>query len=509
MNALTGPEAFARFQRLSPKEREAIVANAHKAAKENIKTSYGAWCSYALAQRGFAPQKHHRLIIDKVQSVVDGTGPKRLLIHAPPGSAKSTYTSELLPPFLLNRKRNFNLIGASNTATLAEDFSQRAQGLMDQNQLVLSATIKKRSAELWTTTNGGRYRAAGVGVAIAGNRADGVLIDDPVRSKKDADSETNRETVWNWFITDLRTRLKPDAWIIVIMTRWHEDDLGGRLLDRQQDAGWEVLNMPAIAYGPDADGNVPVDVLGRQPGEWLWEGDDGYRYANALREVKHEYEQAGASREWESLYQQNPTPGEGTVFKTGHLSTLLTTPHLTPHIVRAWDFAATDAESGGDPDWTVGVKLMRTDDNRYVVLDVVRVRGGPEVVERTIKETAIADGRSVKIGIAQDPGAAGKAYAATLVAMLSGWRVEVSPEMGEKDVRAAPVAAQCNIGNLSMVPAPWNGAFKSELTAFPAGKKDDQVDALSRAFSMVNLNRPLVVSKEALNDVRYGLRRKG
>lgn len=498
LNALSDEELVAWVSRQSPEEQERTFRNARELSIKGARADYASWCDEVGRDRGWKPAKHHRAIIRAVEETISGRGPNRLLINAPPGSAKSTYTSELLPAHLLTRTPTFNLIGASNTSTLAEDFSERTLALVDQRPDLVPFKLRKRSAPLWTTDRRGRYRAAGVGVAIAGNRADGVLIDDPVKSREAAESETMREKLWNWFLVDLRTRLKPSAWIIVIMTRWHEDDLGGRLLERQPGQ-WRVLNIPAQATGDEPD------PLGRQPGEWLW-GDDEYGYAGALQLIKAEYEAAGAMRDWEALYQGKPTAGEGTVFKVPMLEVLETAPGSTPHTVRAWDLAATKKMGTANPDWTVGVKLMRTREDRYVVLDVVRLRGGPEDVEAAIVNTAKQDGRTCTVGLPQDPGQAGKSQVATLTKKLAGYKVVSSPETGEKATRAAPAAAQVNIGNVGMVRATWNHPFREELAAFPSGTHDDQVDAFSRAFSMVALNRPLVVSNEALKDLRYGLR---
>jgi predicted phage terminase large subunit-like protein len=491
----------------NPESAKQWFKDAKRLIRATARQDYLTWCEEVGQDRGWAPAAHHKVIIQAVENVISGKGPKRLLINAPPGSAKSTYTSELLPAHLLSRFPGFNLIGASNTSTLAEDFSERTLALIDQRPDLMPFRLRKRSAALWTTTDRGRYRAAGVGVAIAGNRADGVLIDDPVRSREDADSEVKREKAWNWFIADLRTRLKPNAWVIVIMTRWHEDDLGGRLLERQKGQ-WEVLNIPAQAFGMDADtGVIPPDALGRAPGEWLW-GDDTYGYAEALRQVKSEYELAGAMRDWNALFQGRPTAGEGTVFKVANLEVMEEAPPGTAHVVRAWDLAATKKMGTADPDWTVGVKAMRTKENRYVVLDVLRMRGGPEEVERAIINTAKLDGRAVTIRLPQDPGQAGKSQVLYLGKQLAGFRIVSQVVTGDKATRAAPAASQVNMGNVSMVRASWNAAFREELASFPSATHDDQVDAFADAFSMVALNRPLVISSETLRDLKNGLGRK-
>lgn len=446
-----------------------------------------AWCTEALAPMGQMPAAHHRLLIAELQSVVRGQT-RRLMINMPPGSAKSTYGSMLFPAWFLAQRRGLDLIGASNTAQMAEGFSRRVMGLVRDHAETLGYGLARETAEHWETTNGGRYRAAGVGGSIAGTRADVVIIDDPTRSRADAESATVRESQWNWFTGDLRTRLKPNAAIIVIMTRWHPDDLGGRLLDRQPGL-WRVVSLPAIA-GED-------DALGRAPGTWLW-SDDAYGYSGELQRVHAEYEAAGATRDWAALYQQTPRPAEGSLFRTAMMSVVESAP-VGGMTVRAWDLAATKQAGTHNPDWTAGVKLQRAPSGQFVVLNVVRLRGGPDEVEAAIVNTAHQDGHAVRVGLPQDPGQAGKTQVLYLTRRLEGFTIDSSPETGDKGTRAAPVASQCNVGNMSVVRAPWNAAFLDELAAFPSGTHDDQVDALSRAFAMVGLNRgPITISAEAL-----------
>lgn len=396
------------------------------------------------------------------------------MVFMPPGSAKSTYGSVLFPAWFLAQAPRLNIIGASHTATLAQTFSRRVQAQIREHAATLGIELAGEAADRWETTNGGEYRAVGVDGPIAGTRADIAVIDDPVKSRKDADSLTYRDNAWNWFNADLRTRLKPGGRIALIMTRWHEDDLAGRLL--QVEGGrWRVIRLPAIA-GAD-------DQLGRAPGEPLW-SDDGYGYGAELAKKRAEYEAAGAMRDWQALYQQDPRPGEGALFQVTKIP-VLDAPPAGGRIVRAWDLAATEQVGTRDPDWTAGVKLARYDDGRFVVHDVTRLRGGPEAVEAAVVNTARQDGTGVPVGLPQDPGQAGKAQVLYLTRRLAGFRVESSPETGEKTTRAAPVAAQVNVGNLAIARGPWNRPFLEELAAFPSGAKDDQVDALSRAFAML------------------------
>ncbi|MDE2391052.1 MAG: phage terminase large subunit, partial [Rhodospirillales bacterium] len=151
--------------------------------------------------------------------------------------------------------------------------------------------------------------------------------------------------------------------------------------------------------------------------------------------------------------------------------------------VRAWDLAATKAIGTRDPDWTAGVRMTKTAEGRFIVDDVVRLRGSPDEVEATIVATASRDGRGVQIRLPQDPGQAGKAQTLYLTRKLAGYRVHAQPVTGDKATRAAPFASQVNIGNVAVVTGAWNRAFLDELSGFPSAMHDDQVDAASDAFA--------------------------
>jgi predicted phage terminase large subunit-like protein len=471
------------------RELEALERDLASLERVRIRDSFSAWCRYALAPQGLVPAAHHRYLIGKLQAVADGKI-RRLMVLMPPGSAKSTYASRLFPAWLLARQERFSIIGASHTASLAEDFSREVQGYVVDNADMLDGLgLVNTGADLWRTSNGGRYKSAGVDGPITGSRADIAIVDDPVKSASEADSESYRERAWKWFISDLRTRLKPGAAIVLVMTRWHEDDLGGRILEAQRDL-WHVVTIPAFA-GDD-------DPLGRQPGEVLGRDDPNYRLDEELIAARAEMELSAASREFSALYQQTPRPQEGALFKVASIEVLDAAP-ATVLTARGWDLAATKKIGSRDPDWTAGVKLLRTQGGKYVVVDVVRLRGGPDDVERAIVATASQDGRGVKIGIPQDPGQAGKGQTLYLTRQLAGYTVDATPETGDKTTRASPVASQCNVGNLSIVRAPWNRAFLDEIAGFPNGSHDDMVDALSRAFAMIGMKRPpMKISAEML-----------
>jgi predicted phage terminase large subunit-like protein len=300
---------------------------------------------------------------------------------------------------------------------------------------------------------------------IAGRRADLAIIDDPVKSFAEADSPTAREHAWQWYRADLVPRLKPRGRIILVMTRWHQDDLGGRILDTEKN--WTVVRLPALAEAEDP--------LGRQPGDALWpEWEDAAAIERKRLVV--------GDRTFSALYQQDPKPQSGGLFLVDRIPTLEHAAEDSVAAVRAWDLAAAIPGPGRDPDWTVGLRLERDAEGNLLVTDVQRLRGSPGEVEAVILASAREDGAEVLISLPQDPGQAGRAQVAYLTRRLAGFRVTATPETGSKITRASPVAAQVEAGNLRLLRGRWNLPFLDELRDFPHGNKDDQVDALSRAF---------------------------
>lgn len=436
--------------------------------------SLAAWCELCLPPPLNIAQAHHRLLIDKLEQVEAGKITK-LAIMMPPGSAKTTYATVLFSGWFIAREAGRSVIGVSHNAETAERNSGFTTRYLDEYGPQMGLRLENEGVKNWRTSNRGEYTAVGIGGAVTGRRADLAIIDDPVPGRQQADSEAFRDSAWNWYQSNLLTRLRPGGRVVLIMTRWHEDDLAGRALG-SDPAGWTILKLPAQA-GED-------DPLGRAPGEYLWSGDPAYDYGSLLKAAKEGYERDGAMREWESLYQQNPRPGQGALFKTEILEhTILPVRPDKMKMVRAWDLAGTAKVGTRDPDWTVGALLGREENGRYVICDILRLRGGPDEVEAAVIATAQRDGPLIQIKLNQDPAQAGKMQALYYVRRLAGYRVEAIRETGNKSTRAAPFASQVNIGNVAMV-AGWNHrALIDEMQSFPAGSHDDQIDALSSAFA--------------------------
>jgi predicted phage terminase large subunit-like protein len=384
----------------------------------------------------------------------------------PPGSAKSTYASILYGPWYFSQHNDHCVIAASHTVELAEKWGRRVRNLIQANQNVLGVGLADDShaAGRWETSAGGEYFAAGVGTAIAGRRADLAVIDDPVRSRQDADSETVREKTWDWYRSDLYTRLKPGGRVVLIQTRWHEDDLAGRLLASAARGGddWHVISLPALA---ELD-----DPLGRAPGEALWPAWQG---TQALERVRGTL----APRDWTALYQQRPAPEDGTYFLSKWLKPYdKVPPRDTLAVYGASDYAVTS--DGGD--YTVHVVVGLDPDGHMYLLDLWRGQTSSDLwIEqfcRLIKEWKPREW-------AEETGQIRSGVGPFIERMQREHKAYVYrrefPTRGDKGVRAQSIRGRMALDGL-YVPtwAPWFSDLRAELLSFPAGKHDDQVDAL-------------------------------
>jgi predicted phage terminase large subunit-like protein len=417
------------------------------------------------------PASHHRLLIRELAAVAAGEN-DRLMVFMPPGSAKSTYTSDLFPPWFLAQGRDRSIIAASNTADLAQSFSRRVRARVREHGPLLGYGLDREAEELWTTTNGGQYRAAGVGGVITGLRADLAVIDDPIRSREDADSENRRNRVWEWFQDDLTTRLRPGAGVVLVQTRWHEDDLAGRLLEREAKR-WRVLSLPAIA-------EVPDDPLGRAPGDPLW-GDDEYGYGDDLLRKR----QTADARTWAALYQQRPAPAEGSLFRREWLKREAPPPRDRMRVYGASDYAVTS--DGGD--YTVHVVLGMDPAGRLHLLDVWRAQASADVWVEAFCDL-VAKWRP--LAWAEENGQIKSGVGPFLDRRMRERQTFTSrrqfPTRGDKAVRAQSIIGRMALDGLRLRPdAPWIADLEAELLTFPAGKHDDQVDALGLAGQLLDM----------------------
>jgi predicted phage terminase large subunit-like protein len=432
-----------------------------------------SFCTEVMSRQGREPAAHHRLMIALLQEAANGKL-LQLILAAPPGCGKSTYISYLYAAWYLSAHPNAQILACAHTESLAISNSVAVQRIVSEHTDVLGFGAATEAAADWRTTTGGRYRAVGVGTAATGYRASLILIDDPVKGVEAAHSETDRNRVYEWYRQDIYTRRTPGCPIIIVQTRWHEDDLSGRLLLLEPD-DWRHVRLAAISEG---DG----DPLNRLEGEPLWSDDSTYGYAQDLLRLRGVLEKSGQTAMWWALYQGTPRPPEGNLFKIDKIETRDQLSTAINRTIRAWDFASTT-----QGDYTVGLKLVVQYDHEFkpfwIITDVQRFRGGPEEVRRTVRQIAESDGYGTQIALPEDPGQAGKSQVFDFTQLLSGFPLVATRMTGSKEIRALSVAAQVNIGKVHMLKANWNAALLDELAGFPSAKYDDQVDALSLAFS--------------------------
>jgi predicted phage terminase large subunit-like protein len=259
------------------------------------------------------------------------------------------------------------------------------------------------------------------------------------------------------------------------MQRLNERDTSGVILD--MGLNYEHLMIP-MRYEPDRKCTTGIGWTDprTEDGELMFPERFPEEQVTDLEKTLGSYGTAGQ-------LQQRPAPRGGGMFKREDLQIVDMVP-ATCQWVRGWDLAATEDKTAAR---TAGVLLGKDADGRFFIKDVVKAQVGPGRVENLLKSTAALDGPSVRGSLPQDPGQVGKAQAQHLVAMLAGYDYRASPESGDKEVRARPVAAQAEAGNLFILRGEWNHELIDEMTTFPVGKFKDQVDALSRAFSELTL----------------------
>lgn len=406
---------------------------------------------------------HIRLLQDTLERVTLGEL-RRVIIEMPPRHGKSETATVRYPVYRLHEDPTLRVIIGAYNSTFAERFGRFTRKSAINTGLELSE--ERATAGDWETTSGGGVRTVGVGSGVTGTGGDLIIIDDPVKSREEAESPTYRDRVWSWYTDDLYTRLEPSGALIVIMTRWHHDDLVGRILASEDAGSWHRLTLPALAE--------PNDPLGRPVGAALC--PDRYDEV-ALKERQVVLGEYGFS----ALFQQRPTPRSGNMFPRDKV-TFLDAPPAGIRWVRYWDKAGT--QDGGKR--TAGVR-MGVHDGRVIIADSTISQLGSERRNALMRTTAELDGGGVSVWVEQEPGSGGKESAELSVKLLAGFSVHIERVTGDKVVRADPFAAQWQAGNVTVIRGPWNKAYLDELELFPSGAYSDQTDASSGAYNKLTL----------------------
>ena len=404
--------------------------------------------------------QHHRIIAEQLERIERGEI-DRLMLLVPPRHGKSELASHRFPAWYLGRQPHKQFLSISATESLASDFGRAVRNTINSPEYrgVFEATELAEDSQArgkWHTSAGGIYYALGIGGSVLGRGADCMLIDDPYASMQDALSELTRKNVWDWFTGTAYNRLMPGGAIVVINHRMHEDDLCGQLLAQQAAGGdkWEVVNLPAIT----------------EQGEALW--PEAYPI-EALERIKRNSQ----ARFWSALYMQNPTPDDGDYFKADWLKPYDKAPDTkTLRVYGGSDYATTS--NGGD--YTVHAVVGIDPEGRMYLLDLWRQQAASDVWVESFCDLVV---EHKPIGWAEETGQIKSGVGPWIDKRQrerKAWCVrEQFPTRGDKAIRAQSIRGRMALEGL-YVPrlAPWYPAFRSELLSFPAGKHDDQVDAI-------------------------------
>lgn len=420
----------------------------------------------------YQPEPVHDLIARTLERVFSREI-RKLLIVAPPQHGKTELVSVRFPAWWLGQRPDDPIVLTSYSAGLAGQKAGECRDLMESALYAALFPVRvsraSRARNAWRIAgHRGGLRAAGVGGGITGHGAAAGIIDDPIQDWAQAQSEVIREKVWDWYRGTFRQRLWKDAPQIVMHTRWHEEDLAGRLL-ATQPGEWYVLHLPAVA--------VENDPLGRQPGEALAPN----RYPiETLREIERDV----GPVVWGAVYQGTPVPLEGGLFDVAKLrARMVPALPLGTKSVRYWDWAG----EGRKADYTAGGRMdMMVPDGPWFISDMRRGHWSPHEVEAQVLAAARDDGPRTVIYLELEPGAAGETWAKNLSKKLRGYRVRLVRPTGKKWVRAMSFSAQVAAGNVYVVRGYWNDDLFTEMRAAALGRDaaatDDQWDSLAGAF---------------------------
>ena len=445
--------------------------------KQKIKKARENYCAYMeLVYHGrWKRARHLDLLCEVLEKVERGDMPS-LIITMPPRHGKSMTVTESFPSWFIGRNPERRVIEVSYGSELAQKFglsNRRKIEEFGRDIFGVQVSSENASKTNWGLAEySGGMISAGIGGSITGQGADLLIIDDPIKNRKEAESQTYRDSIWSEWQDTLSSRLHPGGRVVVIMTRWHEDDLAGRLLGQSET--WHLINLPALAEAND--------IIGRAKGEPLWP-----EHKFNLKWAEQKKAELG-SRSWESLYQGHPRPSEGNLFRQSMFRRFKVSGNCYQVDGKVYDKAACKIFQTCDvagskktsADYFVLGTFALCPDGELLVLEIFRERlEGPDqpvLIKRKYEEY-----RPVIIGVES------ASMGLTLYQLLRRMGlpvVELKPD-ADKYTRAIPAAARYEAGMIyHLEPAHWQNDFEAELLAFPNGAHDDQVDVISYAVYM-------------------------
>ena len=414
------------------------------------------------------PYRHLEYAVELIMPLIEAGG-ARIIITLPPRHGKSETFSKYLSAYMIDGDPTIQVMLASYEAKFAAKWGRKVRDIFEGSEHTISTVRQDMHANNeWEMPEGGGMVTAGAGGSFTGKGADLAICDDPHKNSKEAGSPVYQAAIIDWWDTTFMTRLEPGASVVLIMTRWHENDLGGHLLRTQPD-DWTVVNLPALAE--------PGDPLGRDEGEALCPE----RYdREALLEIKRKM----GSRKFNALYQQRPSPAAGAIYLREWIKYWDELPARFDLIAQSWDLAFKGTDHS---DYVVGQVWGTHGADRYL-LDQFRARVGFTATGKAI-EAMVAKWPEAKAVYVEDK-ANGPAIMDKLKKKISGL-IAIEPE-GGKVARANATEPEYEAGQVYFPPpdkAPWVEELVAEMLAFPNGAHDDQVDAMTQALIKLGRER--------------------
>jgi predicted phage terminase large subunit-like protein len=444
------------------------------------------------ASRGRWNLFRHLALYNRIALAIAAGLVSNVFIEVQPQTGKSQFWSKHFPAWWLGTFPEKRVGVSSYESSYAASWGRATRDLLEEHgETVFGVKVRQdsRAVDEWQLAgHDGGMVTAGVGGPLTGRPLDLGIIDDPIKNAEEASSEAHLAKIFDWYDSVFSTRFHEGAVKVILMTRWSEKDLIGRIKARAAETKepWLEIRLPAIAEEDEAfhikhpDGRIEDLGWHRKKGEVLCpelysQETMEQRRANTL------------DFWWATLYQQRPYPREGGEFKASWFKIVDDVPHLDM-VCRSWDLAGSEDKNAAQ---TAGCKMGRVghgDKRQYFITDFVAGWWSSGTRDKEICSTAETDGRAVHQIVEQEPGSGGKVQAEGIARQLDGFKthIVVAGSEGSKQLRADPMGSAAQVGKVFIKRAAWNAAFQDQIRRFPGGKPIDMVDAAAQAFNWLS-----------------------